>query len=64
MRACLFAVTVLIAACGPSTREGPSDPNAPCNPGAVEKFDGLNEEGRPEEGRPEEGRPEEGRLTP
>lgn len=36
MRAYLFAITVTVAACGPSTREGPSDPNAPCDPGAVE----------------------------
>ncbi len=43
MRVCLFCVTVLIAACGPSTREGPSDPNAPCNPGTVEEcYDGQD----------------------
>ncbi len=43
MRACLFCVTVLIAACGPSTREGPSDPNAPCDPGRVEEcYDGQD----------------------
>ncbi len=40
MRAYLFAVT-LLAACGPSTREGTPDPNAPCAPGTVvDCYDG------------------------
>jgi hypothetical protein len=47
MRASFGLVCVLLIGCGPSVRDEPTDPNAPCNPGTVEEcYDGqLGTEG-------------------